>query len=290
MELQKLGEKTYVLLSPVNVGIYLLDEENVCLIDSGSSKDYGKEISKVLEENNWHLKCIINTHSHADHIGGNAYLQNKYNCQIYAEKTESYFINSPILEPALMYGAKPIKELCTSFLMAKPSVCEDIKNFSEEGLEIINLEGHSFGLIGVATSDNVLFVGDAYTSSKILEKYKIQYTYDVANFLKTLDFLKETNYAYYVPSHGEVESDISDTLRKNAEAIISIEEEIYQIILDKHNYNDILKELFNHYHIKETVEQYHIVGTTIKSMIAKLMTEDKISLTVKDANLWLERK
>ncbi len=290
MELKKLGEKTYVLLNPVNVGIYLLNDFEVCVIDSGSSKDYGKEISKVIEENNWHLKYIINTHSHADHISGNAYLQNKYHCRIFASKVESYFINAPILESALMYGAKPIDNLCNSFLMAKPSCCEDINNISIEGLEIVDLSGHSFGLIGVLTSDNVLFVGDAYTSPKILEKYQIQYTYDVANFIKTLDFLEQTNYKFYVPSHGDIESDITHTIKANKDNILNIEAKIEQLLLKYHSYNEMLNELFKYYHIRETVEQYYIVGTTIKSIITKLVEEDKISLSVKDATLWIEKK
>ena len=290
MEIRKLGERTYVIENPVNVGIYLINDNEVCLIDTGSSKDYGKNIAKVLEENNWTLKYIVNTHSHADHIGGNNYLQEKYRALIYAEKTESYFINNPLLEPALMYGAKPLESLCTSFLMAKPSNCEDIKNMNIEGLEIVDLKGHSFGLIGIATSDNVLFVGDAYTSPRILNKYAIQYTYDVEEFLKTLDYLETTNYDYYVPSHGEIEKDIKGTLAINRQTTLSIEKEILDILEYKHFYNDILNELFINNHIKSSVEQYHIIGTTIKSFLTKLVKEDKIEIIAKDGNLWINKK
>ena len=116
-ELIKLGENTYVITNPVNVGIYVLDNENVCLIDTGSSKDYGKLIKGILKEKNWNLKCIINTHSHADHISANKYLQNEYNCEIYSSSIESYFINEPILEPSFLYGASPLNELCNHFLI-----------------------------------------------------------------------------------------------------------------------------------------------------------------------------
>ncbi len=290
MEIRKLGEKTYVIENPVNVGIYLINDNEVCLIDTGSSKDYGKNIAKILEENNWTLKYIVNTHSHADHIGGNSYLQEKYHALIYAEKTESYFINNPLLEPALMYGAKPLESLCTSFLMAKPSNCEDIKNMNIEGLEIVDLKGHSFGLIGIATSDNVLFVGDAYTSPRILNKYAIQYTYDVEEFLKTLDYLETTNYDYYVPSHGEIEKDIKGTLNINRQTTLTIEKEILDILEYKHFYNDILNELFINNHIKSSIEQYHIIGTTVKSFLTKLVKEDKIEIMAKDGNLWINKK
>ena len=154
-ELVKLGEKTYVIKSPVNVGIYVLTNNNVCLIDTGNSKDSAKAIAKILEEHNWHLQYIINTHSHADHIGGNKYLQDKYNCRIFASLIESYFINEPMLEPSLLYGSVPAKDLHTHLLLAKPSVCENIDNMNIDGIEINNLEGHAKGLIGIVTSDNV---------------------------------------------------------------------------------------------------------------------------------------
>ena len=37
IDLIKLGTKTYYVKCPTNVGIYLIDEHNVCLIDTGNS-------------------------------------------------------------------------------------------------------------------------------------------------------------------------------------------------------------------------------------------------------------
>lgn len=44
MELIKLGEKTYYIKNPTNIGIYKIDDENVYLIDNGNDKDAGKKI------------------------------------------------------------------------------------------------------------------------------------------------------------------------------------------------------------------------------------------------------
>ena len=63
MELIKLGEKTYYIKNPTNIGIYKIDEKNVYLIDSGNDKDAGRKILKIVEEQGWTVAGIINTHS-----------------------------------------------------------------------------------------------------------------------------------------------------------------------------------------------------------------------------------
>lgn len=287
-ELVKLGEKTYCLASPVNIGFYLIDGENVCLIDSGNSKDYGVMISKILDKNNWHLKYIINTHSHADHIGGNKYLQNKYNCEIFASKTECYFIETPILEPTFLYGASIIKELDNHFLKSSSSICHDISNMDIDGLEIIDLKGHSYEMIGILTSDNVLFAGDSYTSKEILDKYTIQYIYDVKEYLNTLNKLLESNYKTYIPSHGSIENNPKDTIKINIDAVNLIENKILEFINDGISFDSLVNKLFTYFHIKINVVQYYLISATIKAYISKLKNENRITLEFINNEMYLK--
>ena len=97
MELVKVGEKTYYIKNPTNIGIYKIDDNNVYIIDSGNDKDAGRKILKIAEENNWNIKGIINTHSNADHIGGNKIIQDRTNCVILANNIEKCFTEFPIL-------------------------------------------------------------------------------------------------------------------------------------------------------------------------------------------------
>ena len=69
-ELVQVGSNTYYIDCPAKIGVYKVSETDVYLIDSGSDKDAGRKIRKILDEKGWHLKAIINTHSNADHIGG----------------------------------------------------------------------------------------------------------------------------------------------------------------------------------------------------------------------------
>ena len=74
-ELIRAGENSYYVDCPAKIGIVVLDNNGVCLIDSGSDKDTGKKVRQILEKQNWKLKAIFNTHSHADHVGGNNFFQ-----------------------------------------------------------------------------------------------------------------------------------------------------------------------------------------------------------------------
>ena len=168
MELIQIGKKTYYIKNATNIGIYKIDEENVYIIDSGNDKDAGKKILKIVNEQGWNIKGIINTHSNADHIGGNKIIQDRTNCKIFTYGIEKNFIENPILEPSFLYGGYPFKDLKNKFLLAKESYVENIDTNLPEGLEYINLKGHFFDMIGIKTSDNIYFLADALFSLSLI--------------------------------------------------------------------------------------------------------------------------
>ena len=59
MELKKVGEKTYYIQNPTNIGIYKINDTDVYIIDSGNYKDYVKKILKITDEQGWNVKGII---------------------------------------------------------------------------------------------------------------------------------------------------------------------------------------------------------------------------------------
>ncbi len=82
--------------------------------------------------------AILNTHSNADHIGGNKYLQGQTGCKIYSSGMEADFRKYPVLEPSFLYGGYPCKDLRHKFLMAQESSVTDFsdENFPKE-IEVI---------------------------------------------------------------------------------------------------------------------------------------------------------
>jgi glyoxylase-like metal-dependent hydrolase (beta-lactamase superfamily II) len=126
----------------------------------------GKNVLRLAHQYGWQLEGIIHTHGHADHCGGNSYLQNKIRLPVYATAPEAALIENPELEPYYLYSAAPVKELQIRFLKAKPSrvasvIGEGPFEISGAVFEILSLKGHSPGHAGVVTPDDVCFLGDA---------------------------------------------------------------------------------------------------------------------------------
>lgn len=282
MELIKVGEKTYYIKNPTNIGIYKIDDENVYIIDSGSDKEAGKKILKIVNEQNWKIKGIINTHSNADHIGGNKIIQERTDCKIYTYKTEKAFTENPILEPSFLYGGYPFKDLRNKFLLAKESKVENIGNNLPEGLEYFELKGHFFDMIGVKTSDDVYFLADSIFSEETITKYHLFFIYDVKEFLNTLDKLKKLNGKLFIPSHCEATIDINSLIELNENKVKEILEKILNYCKNEVTFEEILKLIFDEYNLSMNSNQYVLVGSTIKSYLSYLFDEEKINYKFKE--------
>ena len=118
MEITKpiqLSKSVYCLVGHTNIGI-IEDEKNIILIDSGLNRENATRIDKIIQDNfNKKIGTIINTHSNADHAGGNKYFFEKYNCKILSTKKESAFLENPYLESAILWGAHPFDKIRTSY-------------------------------------------------------------------------------------------------------------------------------------------------------------------------------
>ncbi len=115
---------TFLARGPTNLGLYVFrqgDANRAVLIDSGGDEDAGRRILRECERLGVELSTVINTHSNADHCGGNAFLSRRSGCAIAATEMEAVFLNYPQLEPSFLSGSFPQKALRNKFLMAQPS-------------------------------------------------------------------------------------------------------------------------------------------------------------------------
>lgn len=290
MELIKVGEKTYYIKNPTNIGIYKLDEKNIYLIDSGNDKDAGRKILKIVEEQGWNVKGIITTHANADHIGGNKIIQERTNCPIFAHNIEKSFSENPILEPAFLYGGYPFKDLKNKFLMAKESNVLEIEDNLPDGLEYFSLKGHFFDMIGIKTDDNVYFLGDSLFSKETISKYHVFFIYDVREYLNSLDYLEKCKGNLFIPSHCEASDNIKELIQINRSKIQEILNKILEICSIPKTFEEILKDVFDTYNLTMNSNQYVLIGSTVRSYLSYLYDEEKMHFEFKENKMYWNKK
>lgn len=285
-ELVKVGSNSYYINCPAKIGLYADHDGGVYLVDSGSDKDAGRKVRQILEKNNWYLKAILNTHSNADHIGGNKYLQSQTGCKIYAPGIDCDFTRHPLLEPSFLYGGYPPKDLRHKFLMAQESDAEYLNSkVLPDGMTILPLPGHFFDMVGYRNADDVVYLADCLSSKETLEKYQISFIYDVAAYLDTLEMVKTLKATMFVPAHAEATNDISQLAQLNIDKVQEIAEKILLLCREPLCFEQILQKLFNEYSLTMNFEQYVLVGSTVRSYLTWLKDTGKITASFENSLL-----
>lgn len=289
-ELVQVAENTFYIESPAKIGLVRLSNTDVCLIDSGSDKDAGRKVRQILDKNGWNLKAIYNTHSNADHIGGNRYLQSQTGCRIFAKGIEHDFTNHPVLEPSFLYGGYPVKELEHKFLLAQESSCEMLtEDALPEGFEMIDLKGHFFDMTGFRTADDIVFLADCLSSEETLNKYKISFIYDVEAYLATLEMVKALETRLFIPSHAKAADDITELCDYNIKAVNEIADKICDICREPLCFEQLLKKLSDDYSLTMNFQQYVLVGSTVRSYLSYLKNTGRLSAVFSDNMLLWKR-
>ncbi len=306
MNAKKLLENVYYIPGPTNTGIICTKEHEkniVYLVDSGmDDKDaeriYG-EICELFPEDKggFELRAILNTHSHADHAGGNAWFQERTNCQIWITYGEAGSLLNPELQSIIVCGGNVISEFKSSYSKARPSKPTNFIDINSritfsDGSRITfkSLPGHYLEMVGVLYTDKddktVFFTGDAVFGQAHILKYWIPFLYDVGEFKNTLEMLSNTYYNYYIPSHGECVTRIQETTELNMIAILSTE---YCVLseIQKHpvTKEQLLKAVAERNDITFKMSQYLFINCTLNAYLNYLKDNKKINAKLEDNQL-----
>jgi len=289
-ELIQVSERSYYIQSPAKIGLVRLGGQDVCLIDSGNDRDAGRKIRQLLDANGWRLTAIYNTHSNADHIGGNRYLQGQTGCKIYAPGIECAFTRRPLLEPSFLYGGYPCKDLRHKFLMAQESGAQELTEAClPEGFEILPLPGHFFDMVGFRAPDGVVYLADCLSSRETLDKYQISFIYDVAAYLDTLERVRSMKAKMFVPAHAAASEEVAELARYNIDKVLEIADRITGICREPLCFEAVLQRLFTDYGLTMSFEQYVLVGSTVRSYLAWLKDTGRLEALFEN-NLLLWRR
>ena len=285
-ELAALGEKTYFIDCPTRIGIYRINDTDVCLIDSGNNPDAGKKVLALCNEKGWKITHIINTHAHADHNGGNAIIQKRTGCRILANCYEQCMITHPRLNNCCTFGGRTPMELDNKFMLAESSASEQITDENiPEGLSFRLFPGHSFDQIAVMCDDGTIFTGDILCGKSTIEKYHIFFIRDAAEYEHSAKEICETEAkvwcaAHYPPIYSKDE--LCELARLNIEKMHELLNVIKEICADGKIFEDILKETLDHYGLELSFNQYAIAGSTVRGFLSYLHDIGEIAVDIKN--------
>ncbi len=270
-ELVQITGNSWYVPAPSNIG--LVDTADGCwLIDSGNDKDAGRKLNRLIEDTGRHLSGIVCTHSNADHIGGNSFLQKKSSCRIYASSGEVPFIHEPLLESSFLWGGRPFKQITSKFFKAQPSEVSDI---TEADVvypfgRTVPLPGHFIDQIGILSPDGVLFLGDALFGETVLDKYGIPFIYDIESFRSSIAIIQELDADFYLPSHGDLTGTIDATAVKNLEKAAQLESAVLDFLREQRGFDELLKLVSDHFGVEMNHGQYILVSSTLRSLLSSL--------------------
>jgi glyoxylase-like metal-dependent hydrolase (beta-lactamase superfamily II) len=278
-ELIQAGSRTYYIDCSTKIGLYKINETDVCFIDSGADEAAGEKALGILGERGWTLKMIINTHSHADHTGGNNFLQARTGCRVYARGADVSIMRDTILNTSYVYGGYPFQKLRNRFLFASPSEASELRDsVLPDGMEAINLDGHSFAMTGFMTSDGVCFVADSVMSAAALKKYHIPFIYDAKKHLETLSALEKLDAELFVPSHFPPMRDVKALAGINRDKVLEVIDRILAICKKPMGFDEILKNLFDSYGLVMDINQYILASSTLRSLMSCLHDMGRVSM------------
>ncbi|MCW4024205.1 MAG: MBL fold metallo-hydrolase [Candidatus Bathyarchaeota archaeon] len=157
------------------------------IIDPGFDYTYeAKQVVDYIEKAGLKINCIINTHGHHDHIGGDSYLQKKYGVPVYIHPNDKHYLTTRSENAHL--DITTLKE-------------GELIRFGAESLKVMETPGHSPGSICLV-SDRLVFSGDTLFAGGIgRTDFEGGSGEDMAQSLKKLMALPE-NFTVY-PGHYE---------------------------------------------------------------------------------------
>ncbi|MGI9548494.1 MAG: hydroxyacylglutathione hydrolase [Bdellovibrionales bacterium] len=172
--------------------IYLLHEkvsQKTAVIDPAEAGI----VNQYLQDQNWKLDFIFNTHHHHDHVGGNRELKKKWGCKVFAYQGDAHRI--PGIDATLKEG--------------------DEVSFGKILFKILFVPGHTSGHIAYwSEKENLLFCGDclfAMGCGRLFEGTPEQ----MFNSLSKIKKLKDSTMVYCAHEYSLKNAQFSLTLEKD---------------------------------------------------------------------------
>lgn len=221
--LTELSPGVHFFPSAVNSVVVEDGRGGALLVDTGLDDSHGRKLLRAVAEAGLIPTAILNTHSHADHHGGNAFILKKFpHLPVYAPPLEAAIIQHPVLKPLSLYGASPLPDLRTKFLLAPASPAQPLQSGPQSvggaGVELIEIPGHALQMYAVRVRD-VLYAADGLFGKDALAKHPLTFCADSAAQKASARRLGESHGVRVVlPGHGEPTPNLAELAALNLAA------------------------------------------------------------------------
>jgi glyoxylase-like metal-dependent hydrolase (beta-lactamase superfamily II) len=297
MELVKIKGNTYYIQAGTNIGVVSFKNKNCLVVDTTINNTTARKMDMIINENSLHVKYIINTHSHEDHCGGNNYFKDNYpGTYVYTSEIEKLYIDNPELFSMNLFSVpNSFKQLG---VLSKSSGVDyildcGINKINDEKFEIVDLPGHTSGLIGVITPERVCFTGDSIFSRAIIEKYKIPYFIDIEKAVESINKLKELDADYFVLGHASSYIDKSELLEiadLNISKISEIEEQILDFLDQPCTREVVLENILVLNDVEADFKEYFLNLSCISAYLSYFYKKSIINFSIEDGKIFFYKE
>jgi glyoxylase-like metal-dependent hydrolase (beta-lactamase superfamily II) len=273
MQLKALSGRVQIIQGPTTIGVLLLNDDRVALIDSGLDRRSSRRLLEFLNDYQYRVTCILNTHAHADHIGGNALLYETSKCRILAGPHEAPAIQNTLIQAIALYGGYPFEELMNHFIVAESSPAEIITTptiqLEDLSVEVVDLPGHSIGQKGFLV-DGVLFYGDTLFPAEVIQKHHLLYMYNPTEQLETLRRLGGLKANWYVGGHVLPEKNIDRLITENVSHVESVFSFLRQLIVSPQPLDKLVKEFLGKFQVRKKGWEHFLYRSTLNGYLSAL--------------------
>lgn len=287
MELINIKGDTYYIKGGTNTGVFIYNDNTSLIIDPGLCGLRPQKIIELLDEKSIYPKYIINTHEHNDHYGSCNEFKKKYkDINILSSEYSKLYIENPELFSIYIMGGRSnkfidgkLKNKSLESVKINSTVREGNISLDSENFEIISLNGHTLGSIGIMTKDKVLFVGDFLISNEVLKKYDFLFIFDVEEQLKSLEKIKSIDFDYLVLGHGKniiSKKDSYELIEENRQALEKYINEVRRGISEPIGLENLLKNIIINNNLRYNYKEYYFYKSSLISVISYLIDLDQI--------------
>ena len=276
--------------SPVSLVVKC--DDSVWLVDPGMGRDRSSIVKEALFRLGINSYKILLSHCHYDHIEA---LSGFIGKKVYVSILEAGILMDPLIRETVTYGHNPLPRLLgLNRLFFKDLGINVIKYPLPEKidcLELVDLRGHSPGLLGLKLGDDAVFLADSLFGDRLLMRVGIPYHLDLYTALYRLEstvkaFADEGYRA--ILSHGPVVEGkkfrrLVDLNIERIKKVIEFTEEL----LSKSYYTleQLTINILKHLGAEPTPSNIYLGLVPVNSILNKLYQDPGLEYIIKDSGV-----